>query len=100
MVPELGGRPHVIPCGLDLDLFKPADKLQARAKLGLAADNRYVLFAGNTWHKRKRFALVEEAVAQLKARHADIELVTICGLPHDIIPAYMQACDVFAMTSI
>ncbi len=35
----------VIPCGVNLDLFQPSDKSQARQKLGLA-DGKIILFVG------------------------------------------------------
>lgn len=39
------GRVRVIPCGVDLELFRPGDTAQARARLGLEAD-RVLLFVG------------------------------------------------------
>lgn len=37
---------HVIPCGVDLRLFTPRNRQQARAGLGLAPDRPVLLFAG------------------------------------------------------
>jgi teichuronic acid biosynthesis glycosyltransferase TuaC len=100
MVSELGlGEVHVIPCGVDLSLFDPIDRLEARRRLGLDPDRRYILFAGNSWDLRKRFALVEQAAAMVSAQEPDIELLTVCGQPHERIPLYMFAADVFAMAS-
>ncbi len=100
MVPELGASSaHVIPCGIDLDLFRPRDRMESRRMLGLDPDKRYVLFAGNTWDLRKRFDLVNAATNRLITRHQDVELIVVCQQPHDLIPLYMNACDVFAMTS-
>ncbi|MBM4430298.1 MAG: glycosyltransferase family 4 protein, partial [Chloroflexi bacterium] len=36
---------YVIPCGVNLDLFKPLPQAEARAELGLPLDKRLVLFA-------------------------------------------------------
>src|SRR5260221_10681388 len=36
----------VVPCGVDLDLFTPMDKEQARRRLGLRNTDRIVLFVG------------------------------------------------------
>ncbi|HEV3311086.1 MAG TPA: glycosyltransferase family 4 protein [Chloroflexota bacterium] len=100
MVPELGlSDVHVVPCGVDFALFKPVERQEARTSLGLDTEKRYVLFAGNTWDSRKRFPLVEEAVRILKRDAADVELLTVCGQPHDRIPMFMNAADVFAMAS-
>jgi teichuronic acid biosynthesis glycosyltransferase TuaC len=100
MVPELGApRAHVIPCGVNLQLFRPLPQAQARLALGLAPDRRYVLFAGNYANPRKRFHLAQAAVDQLRSRHADVELLAVARRPHHLIPLYMNAADVFAMTS-
>jgi len=40
------GQVRVIPCGIDLKLFKPQDKQQARTKLGLAHREPVLLFVG------------------------------------------------------
>ena len=37
-------RGTLIPCGVDLERFRPADRKDARLKLGLAAAGKYVLF--------------------------------------------------------
>lgn len=100
MVPVLGGADvHVIPCGIDLELFRPIDRQQARRQLGLDPDRRYVLFAGNSWDLRKRYALVEQAMRIIGEHAADVDLLTVVGQPHNVIPTYMNAADVFAMTS-
>ena len=35
----------------------------------------------------------------MQARHADIELVVLSSKPYSVVPAYMNACDVLALTS-
>jgi D-inositol-3-phosphate glycosyltransferase len=40
------GKVTVIPLGVDLDLFQPASKQDARAELGLSEDQHIVLFVG------------------------------------------------------
>jgi D-inositol-3-phosphate glycosyltransferase len=42
----LSGQLHVIPCGVDLRLFTPRDRRQARVALGLDSDRPVLLFAG------------------------------------------------------
>ena len=41
-----GGQVHVVPCGVDLKLFKPHPKNEARARLGLKPDPAYILSVG------------------------------------------------------
>jgi teichuronic acid biosynthesis glycosyltransferase TuaC len=92
-------RAHVIPCGVDLNLFRPMPQAQARSALGLPLDRRYVLFCGRR-PPLKRFELVEEAVNQLRQRYSDVELLNPRNLPHERIPLYMNAADVLVLPSI
>ncbi|NOZ27279.1 MAG: glycosyltransferase family 4 protein [Chloroflexi bacterium] len=89
---------HVIPCGVDLTLFRPGDRAAARAALGLEPDRPLVLFAGDL-RPEKRYPLAQAAVAHLRAMGTDAALVTLTGQPHDRVPLYMQACDVLILTS-
>lgn len=59
---------HVIPSGLNLELFRPVPKAEARQALGLSPDKRYALFVGNPQLARKRFALAQAAVTHLNER--------------------------------
>ncbi len=37
---------HVIPFGIDLDVFKPLSKSESRKKLGIPRDNKVLVFRG------------------------------------------------------
>jgi teichuronic acid biosynthesis glycosyltransferase TuaC len=90
---------HVIPSGLDLDLFCPKPKKQAKEKLGLRQDRRYILFAGSVGNPRKRYNLAREAVDLLKDSF-DVELLVASGITHDQVPDYMNASDLLLLTSL
>jgi len=90
---------NVIPGGVNLELFKPADKAEARAQLGLPQDRTLVLFGGRTNIPRKRYALSQEAVELLRGEY-DADLIDVNYKPHDVMPVYMAACDVLVLTSI
>jgi teichuronic acid biosynthesis glycosyltransferase TuaC len=90
---------HVIPSGLDLQLFSPEPRAQAREKIHLSPTTRYVLFAGSAGNPRKRHSLARQAVALLKDEF-DVELLVASGLTHDQIPGYMNASDVLLLTSL
>ena len=92
-------RTFVIPSGLDLDLFQTSPRDEARAQLGLPADERLLLFVGNPAQRRKRFALAEAAVEILN-RRLPARLVVAWGTPHTDIPKYMCACDALLFTSM
>jgi glycosyltransferase involved in cell wall biosynthesis len=90
---------RVIPCGIDLTLFHPIPKDEARFKLDLPSDAKLVLWAGEYWQFEKRYELVEEAMGLLHADCPQAELVLVSGKPHTMIPLYMNACDVLLLTS-
>src|SRR6266567_3548389 len=89
----------VIPSGLDLELFRPVPRDDARRALNLRLDRRYVLFVGKPTQARKRGDLARRAV-ELLDRSCAAELITAWGVPHDHIPLYMNACDVLVCTSM
>ena len=47
-------RAVVLPCGVDLERFRPLERLQARADLGLDAAGRYLLFPADPARPEKR----------------------------------------------
>jgi len=92
-------RSAVIPCGVDFDMFKPMDKRWAREQAGLPADKKLVLFVGDYTKRLKRFDIVKDAVAQLKARRMDVDLVVAYKQTYEKVPLYMNACDVLVLPS-
>lgn len=94
------GKPvHVVPSGIDLQLFRPQPQAPARERLGLPADERLVLFVGNPKLARKRFALAQRAV-ELLPQELRARLVTCWLVPHMQIPDYLAACDALVFTSV
>jgi glycosyltransferase involved in cell wall biosynthesis len=63
-LPQPEGRSAVIPCGADLDRFKPVPRAGARARLELEPDGRYLLFPASPERKVKRFDRAKQ-VAEL-----------------------------------
>jgi teichuronic acid biosynthesis glycosyltransferase TuaC len=91
-------RCHVIPSGLDLDLFTPMPKAAARQRLGLDPTRRYVLFAASPSNPVKRHALAIAAMRALSAPD-DIDLLVVSGVAPTLMPHYMSACDLLLLTS-
>ncbi len=89
----------VIPCGVDFDRFKPAPQDAARVQLKLPMKKPLVLWAGEHWQSEKNLELLKASLNLLKQRRKEVELVLVSGKPHDVIPVYMNACDVLALTS-
>lgn len=95
------GRPdaHVIPNGVDLDCFRPRDRADARARLGLDPHRRYVLFSGLTGLPVKNFPLAEAAVARARRRLPDLELLLASRVSPAEMPWYFSAADALLLTS-
>jgi len=91
---------EVIPCGIDLQVFHPMDHGEARRLLGLDPGKKYVLFAYNPNEQRKRFDLIEAAVAIAKEQLPEIEILQVRQRPHSEMPLYMNAADILVMASM
>ena len=92
------GAVHIVPSGLDLDLFRCIPREEARRHLALPPAGRLVLFVGDPADPRKRYALARQAVDYL-SRTVAAELVIGWRVPHDEMPFYMNACDALVFTS-
>jgi glycosyltransferase involved in cell wall biosynthesis len=91
-----------LPAGVDLDLFVPMETGEARNRIGLRADRRYLLFPSSPGRVEKRYGLARQAVEILKqtAHEAqDVELIALDNIPHERVPLYMNASELMVMTS-
>jgi glycosyltransferase involved in cell wall biosynthesis len=91
---------HVIPNGVELGLFRPMDRSEARRALGLDPHKKFVLFPYNTAEARKRYDLIEAAVARARAKIPELEILVVRGLPRSRMPFYINAADVFVLASV
>ncbi len=92
-------RAVVIPNGVDLAVFRPADRSLARAALQIPAGVPLIVFPNQTDEPNKRFALAQEAVARLQRRVPRAMLLVANGVPHADMPRYYHAADVVLLTS-
>ena len=90
---------HVLPSGLNLALFYPTSKTTAREALALPENRRLVLFGGKPDAPVKRYNLAQQAIALLAGQY-DVDLVVAQKVPHQVMPLYMNACDVLLLTSL
>ena len=68
-------RAQILPCGVDLDRFRPIARVDARAALGLELDAPHLLFAADPARPEKRY---DRAVAL--AEQAGVRLLTLGGV--------------------
>jgi glycosyltransferase involved in cell wall biosynthesis len=88
----------VISTALDLDTYQPMDRQEARAKMGLAPDGTYALFAANPENTRKRHGLALE-VCKIASKTRPVELVVATKRTPAEVAIFMNACNVLLLTS-
>ena len=97
---HLPSQVRVIPCGIDLDRFKPMDQEACRQKLGWSPDTFHILFPANTGDPVKRPWLAQAAVQALKEQGVKAELHLLAGVPYRDVPLWVNASDVLILTSL
>lgn len=99
MARHLGlGREAVVPCGVDLAVFRPGPRADARARLGLDPGARTVAWVGAD-RPEKRLALARAAVARLARADPHVALHVVSGRPHAEVAEHLRAADVLLVTS-
>jgi len=91
---------HVIPNGVDLKLFRPLDPAEARRTLRLDPKKKYVIFPYNPAEERKRYDLIEAAVARARQSIGELEILHVRGVPAARMPLYMSAADMLVLVSL
>ncbi|MDX2133720.1 MAG: glycosyltransferase [Saprospiraceae bacterium] len=89
---------EVIPCGIDLDQFKPIEKDLAKEQLGIPKDHKVIFFPGNPNRPVKNFKLAQEAVSLLN--YDSVKLIPAIDIPHSQINLFYNASDVVLFTSL
>lgn len=89
---------RAIPCGIDLDLFRPIDRALCCEQLGWTQDTFHILFQ-NTGDPVKRVELAQAATERLKVLGVKAELRQLRGVSYDQVPVWLNACDVLLVTS-
>ena len=87
----------LLPCGIDLSDLQMTEKSEARTKMNLHQDKRYVLFAGAFDNEVKNAFLAKEVVANL--HDENVELLELKGYSREEVTLLMCAVDAFLMTS-
>lgn len=92
-------RNYVVPNGVDLDVFAPFSRGEARAELGWETQDKVMLFLGNPDDPRKNVSLAHEAAAIVRERLPSARLHVAWGVdPHEV-PRLMNAADCLLFTS-
>lgn len=99
LVQEIPGRRarervQVLPCGVDMERFKPMSRAWARAELNLDPQGPYVLFPADPNRPEKRH---DRAAALAEAVGA--QLLTLGGVDPERVPLYVNAASVVLVPS-
>lgn len=91
------GQSVVIPNGVDIRLFRPFPRNEAREHIGFPLQGKLVLFGSSPDRPEKNANLAHKAVAALN--NPEVEIRYLSGIAHDEVPYYMNAADVLLLTS-
>jgi glycosyltransferase involved in cell wall biosynthesis len=86
----------IIPCGVDLELFCSIEKNDARLKLGLDIEKKYVLFAGSFDNRVKNAPLARNVIELLN----NVELLELKFYTRLQVVYLLNAVDCLLMTSL
>ena len=84
----------MLPCGADLDRFRPSPRAEARQRLGLDPDGRYLLFPAATFRPEKRHDRALEV-----GRLAGAEVLTGGAIEAERMPDWINAANAVLVTS-
>ncbi len=95
-----GGDGEVIPCGVDLDAFRPASRHAARDRIGVDPDGVVVLFPGDPARPVKDHALFRATLGVLPPRWRErVRPATLGGVRPEDVPHHLCAADAVLLTS-
>ena len=93
-------RVHLLPCGINMERFRPMPKDECRAKLGWKFDEQIMLFNAGSNPIRKRIDLAQAAFAHAKRRIPNLRLHVFGGNTlNDEMPLYYNAADCLLVAS-
>ncbi|MGA2927407.1 MAG: glycosyltransferase, partial [Solirubrobacteraceae bacterium] len=84
--------PSVLPCGVDIDRFRPRARGEARAALGLDRAGPYVLFAADPRRQEKRYD-------RARAVAGDTPLLTLVDVEPADVPLWVNAANAVLVPS-
>jgi teichuronic acid biosynthesis glycosyltransferase TuaC len=93
-LPRVPGRSAVLPCGPDLERFRPRPRSEARAELGLEPSRPYLLFPADPARGEKRHDRALELAGACGA-----ELLTGGGIEPEQMPLWVNAANAVLVTS-
>lgn len=91
---------RVIPCGIDLDRFRPRSQMECRQRLGWCERALHVVFASGHGDPVKRPGLAKAAVQHAIRGGVPAQLHYLTGIPNDTVPVWLSAANALLLTSL
>ena len=91
---------RIIPCGIDLERFKPLSRDTCCDQLGWNTDRFHILFPANAGNPVKRPHLARAAVQALHRLGIQAEMHQLQGVPNNEVPIWLNASNVVLLTSL
>lgn len=100
MADSLAVPSHVIPHGVDMEVFQPIPQQKAQAKVNWDSNTQHVLFPYSPSRTIKDFPKAARVVAGVRKQvESPVQLQTLSDVPHGCMPYYYNAADVVLITS-
>jgi len=93
---------EIVPNGVDINFFVEMERSQARKKIGLENDKKYILFVSSNFiRKQKRYDKFLEVIDILRTKYSvkDLEIIKLVNVDRSYVPIYFNAVDVHLLTS-
>jgi glycosyltransferase involved in cell wall biosynthesis len=91
---------HLIPNGIDTERFCPLDRGACVKLLGWAADSFHIVFPLNGDPAVKRLCLAAQSAQLARGLGIPVQFHSLQGVPHEDVPAWLNAGDVLLLTSV
>ena len=89
---------YIIPCGVNLELFKPLDPTSLKIKYKFSSKKRYILFSSRFNNEVKNWILATQAIDSLNSNN--IEVIELDGYSRLEVVELMNICDMALLTSV
>lgn len=88
----------VIPNGVDINIFKPLDKIECQKILGWENTKKHILFAANPRRVEKNYKLAFDAISLINDSMIDIHVLE--NVSYNDMVFFYNASDVIILTSL
>jgi len=98
----LSPKGYYLPNGVNIEFFKPIDRVEACKKLQLNPDKKYILFvSSNFLRNEKRYDKFSKTIELIKTKYGltEVEELKLINVQRDLVPYYFNAASVHLMTS-